>query len=373
MKSNTIMTASYRTGVYQDSIAGRNVAERDSVRSVSDSVSDSSSPVNTPDTGSRHNFSIQGTDPAFLRDSFFAAGYEAGKQSGILKQAESRSVDTTSLCRRNAIADVTFYQPDFIISSVDSHYHDPFPVLFTENTVQIQAEKKAAAEKNLRPGENLPQQPFHDDWVLGIILLAIILFSLVQASSKSILPRVTRFFLLRGTKEEVSRYLPGIFHWQSTILNLSSFMITALFAYFAASFYELIPARIPGFTAWLIMICLIIIAITLRHIICVGTGTLSGQDKAFLDYLHTVYQSYRFGAFFLFVLVVLMEYTSFLSFKSYFIIGAIFLISMYLLSILRLFIIFINRNISIFYLILYLCALEFLPVLILIKYFSGLE
>ena len=45
---------------------------------------------------------------------------------------------------------------------------------------------------------------------------------------------------------------------------------------------------------------------------------------------------------------------------------------MYSIRVIRLLIIFLNRNISIFYLILYLCALEILPVLIVVKYFTGL-
>jgi hypothetical protein len=134
----------------------------------------------------------------------------------------------------------------------------------------------------------------------------------------------------------------------------------------------MIPRGIPGFVVWLIISGVIIISLTLRHIVCVGTGTLSGQNEVFLDYLQTVYQFYRFGAVFLFFLVIMMAYTSLLPDKSYFIIGAIVLAVMYFLRIFRLFIIFINRNISIFYLILYLCALEILPVLISIKYFSGL-
>jgi len=42
------------------------------------------------------------------------------------------------------------------------------------------------------------------------------------------------------------------------------------------------------------------------------------------------------------------------------------------MRIIKLFSIFLNRNISILYLILYLCALELLPVVVLIKYFAGL-
>ena len=52
--------------------------------------------------------------------------------------------------------------------------------------------------------------------------------------------------------------------------------------------------------------------------------------------------------------------------------GIIIIGLMYLIRVVRLLIIFLNRNISIFYLILYLCALEILPGLIIVKYFTGL-
>ena len=57
---------------------------------------------------------------------------------------------------------------------------------------------------------------------------------------------------------------------------------------------------------------------------------------------------------------------------GYFISVIIVLVTLYLIRIARLFIIFINKGISLFYLILYLCALEFLPVVICLKYISGL-
>jgi len=71
--------------------------------------------------------------------------------------------------------------------------------------------------------------------------------------------------------------------------------------------------------------------------------------------------------------VVLLAYTVFLSDHVFFSIGAIALIVFYLYRIIRLFLIFIKRNMSILYLILYLCALEILPVLILVRYFTGLD
>jgi hypothetical protein len=52
--------------------------------------------------------------------------------------------------------------------------------------------------------------------------------------------------------------------------------------------------------------------------------------------------------------------------------GIAILLVFYLLRTFRLFLIFLKRNISVLYLILYLCALEILPVLILIRYFNQL-
>ena len=340
------MTIKYWSETYQDTVSNRNIVLQDTLRLNSDSIV-----INDPGSTIK---------PVVI------------KPSPLLQQAASLFTDTTNICVRNAIADITYYNTDYIISSIESSGANLFPFLFTEKTRQMHADRKASVEKHLKAGENIPQKLFHDDWAIGIILAAIILFSIVRATTKSFLPEIVRFFLFRGTKEESSRDIMGIFQWQSTILNLSSFFVIGLFTYFASAYYKLIPQEISGVVVWLISLATIIIAVTIRHLICIGTGTLSGQEEVFRDYIHSVYQSYRFSALLLFLLVIMMSYTSFLPPMSYFIIGAILFLSLYLIRIFRLFKIFINRNISIFYLILYLCALEILPVLIVIRYFSGL-
>lgn len=273
---------------------------------------------------------------------------------------------------RNSISDVTYHNPDFVLSSIDESSLNRFPYQLIENNIKIISDKKALLEMHLNPGHLLPRQMFHDNWVFGVLMLAIIIFSVAQTSAKSFSPAIARFFLFRGTNDEGIRDVMGIFQWQTTILNLSSFMVIALFALFAASYYQLIPAALTDFLGWLITLGIIIVAVTLRHIVCLLTGLLSKQNAVFYDYLHTIYQSYRFGAFFIFILIITMLYTGFLPDGSSFLPGAIIMGILLLIRIFRLFIIFINRNISIFYLILYLCALEILPVLITIKYFSGL-
>jgi len=280
--------------------------------------------------------------------------------------------DTTSVCIRNSIADVTFYDSNNVVLKIQAGSYKQFPFIFTEKVQQQQAEERAFLIKQLKPGTDLPAQPLHADWMILIILLAAFLYSLIRATSKKMIPDLAKFLLFRGTNDPASRDMGGLFQWQSTFMNLSSFLIIGLFGYLAASFYEFIPVGFKGFTIWLIALGIISLAITLRHLVCVLTGAASGQHEIFRQYLLGIYQSYRFGAFFLFIIIILMTYTRILSGEALIKSGIIVIVMMYLIRIIRLLIIFLNRNISIFYLILYLCALEILPVLIVIKYFTGL-
>ena len=230
---------------------------------------------------------------------------------------------------------------------------------------EIVSEKKLFIEKNLRSGEALPAMPFRNDWTIGVIIFSVILFSIVYASAKTFFSDIAGFFLFRETKEEGK----NTFYWKSVFLNISSIFLISIFVYIAVSNSSV---DFSGFKIWLYSVAVIAAALRLRHLICTITGLLSGATKLFNDYIITVYQTCRFTGFFLFIVITLFFYTPLITVKNCLIIGCIIISILYSIRILRLFLLFINHKISIFYFILYFCALEFLPVLILIKYFSGL-
>jgi hypothetical protein len=149
-------------------------------------------------------------------------------------------------------------------------------------------------------------------------------------------------------------------------------MILSLFCYSAAATYEALPAGINGISIWLLILAAIIVAVSMRHLVCLLTGYLSGHREEFNEYLIVVYYSYRFSAVILTAFVLLMNFTLFLPPEHYIIPGFAVFIFMYIIRVIRLILIFLNEGVSIFYLILYLCALEFLPVAISLKYFTGL-
>ncbi len=243
---------------------------------------------------------------------------------------------------------------------------------FIEKNRKHKAESNAILMKNLRDGEKVAERPFHDDWIIFLILIATSFYASLPVYSRKLFPGATRFFLFRGLGDPEARETSELFHWQSTIFNLITFFNLALFIYCIASYYKLIPENFSGFSIWAIALGIVIASITLRHIASVITGWLSGQQEVLNEYIITTYQTYRYQAFACFILVILLSYTKIIPPKALFLTGYFSFGALYLMRIARLFLIFLKRNVSILYLILYLCALEILPVAVIIKYVTGL-
>ena len=308
-----------------------------------------------------------------INDSFPVRNtVKSEKSISIQEQLQPELPDTTSVCYRNNISDVTFFDTVNFINRITRPSADRFPYLFVEKNRELKNNARLTLQGHLKNGKEIPEKPYHDDWIIVIVFISVFIYAIISTFPGKLIREVKNFFLYRNIGDSSSSDMGELFHWQSTLFNLVSFLSLALFSYCASIYYEIIPATIPGFLFWLILLMTVISAITLRHIICYITGNASGQSAAFNEYIITIYLFYRYLAFILLIITILLCYTTFLSSKPLFIAGFITTIILYLVRLTKLFLIFINRNISIFYLILYLCALEFLPVGILIKYFTGL-
>jgi len=306
--------------------------------------------------------------PAYLRNA------DSGKFRKSYKSYSEKLVidDTTSVCARNPVADVTLSDSVSFLSELKHNYSaGPVPFHFAENNERGGPEWLTIGVTSLKDGEPLTYRPLHNDWIIAFILFASLLFLVIRNTTRSLWPELTRFVMFRGINESSSRDIGTIFTWQHTVRNLISFIILGLFTFCAAAWYEFIPGNIPPLVFILISFGLVVFAITSRHIICKAAGSLSGEADVFDEYLVSIYQSYRFSSVFLFVLTILIVYTTLLAPGAGFTAGLIVLSFFYFHRVLRLMLIFIKKDISILYLILYLCALEILPVLILVKYFAS--
>jgi len=284
----------------------------------------------------------------------------------------SQASDTITVCIRSSIADINSQDSTGILTTLYSSHHDDFPFLFTERNRISDEQATTNLKSHLKPGNELPPPLLHNDWIILVIFVATILFSLIRKSSVNFVAELEKFFLFRGIGEPSSKDIGALFNWDSTIKNLLSFLSLGLFGYIAATHYDVLPPVLPPLVSWLLIVLIIIAAVTLRHITCILAAFISDSRDTFNEYIISIYQFYRFSAFFILILTVLVIYTRLLPEEICFMGGLAAIGAMYLFRVLRLLFIFLNRGISLFYLILYLCALEILPVIISIKYISGL-
>ncbi|HOP58578.1 MAG TPA: DUF4271 domain-containing protein [Bacteroidales bacterium] len=260
---------------------------------------------------------------------------------------------------------------DSIFTGKEQDYKEKFPFHFIEKNRIREQKTKEVLIKHLREGINITENPFHQDWMIIMILISAFIYAFLASVSGKLVSEVKNFFLFRGKDKSFSD-TSGLFQWQSTLFNLVSFINLSLFLYVAAVHYGITIYPASEILSWLIILVIIILLVTFRHIISLAAGNISGQRHAFNEYILVNYWFYRILSLVLFINTILLLYTESFPPGSLIRAGFAIIIILYLLRLNKLFFIFIKRNISILYLILYLCALEFLPVGVLIKYFTGL-
>ncbi|MDY0097930.1 MAG: DUF4271 domain-containing protein [Bacteroidales bacterium] len=278
--------------------------------------------------------------------------------------------DTTFLAFRNNISDVTFYDSTNFIRALDFKSLKIVPRGFPE-IAEARRDSVTISTTNKTEGWPIPENAIRNDWLTIFTITAILLYVLVKKAAKPVLREAGRFFLMRGIAEHSTYSKGSLFYRESTILNFISFWIISLFIFCSASSSDLIPGGMPAPSFIALSFLGIAAALMARHITCSATGILSGRTDVFNEYLASVYLTYRFLALPAFFFVVIMAYTPLPKPEFMVYAGAILFFIVYLYRIIRLFLIFIKRNVSIFYFILYLCALEILPALIIVKLAAG--
>jgi hypothetical protein len=313
-------------------------------------------------------------DTLFLKAGFINRKSDSDNlfiSNNQISQSQVNVSDSLIICPRNHFAFITFADSGTTLRISKNPDVEGFPTLFINSVKQLQQKHYAILKQELKDGKSIQPNNLYSDWILFIILTSAFLFSLVRSTSRSLIQNIFKSITYLGFRTDISWDIGGLFHWQSTLINLASFLNIGLFIYFIQRYYNLIQIPLPQIVIWFSLFLLVIAVITSRHFVCLITGSISGEIVAFREYLYGIYQTYRLLGLILFVFIILISYTSFLSPEIYFLAGFIILSILYLFRIIRLLIIFINRHIPIFYFILYLCALEILPAFILIKLLTG--
>ncbi|HUW92876.1 MAG TPA: DUF4271 domain-containing protein [Bacteroidales bacterium] len=282
---------------------------------------------------------------------------------------DEQSTDSTFSAAAGSVMD-TIPQAEFLFGKIIPIEEKPTVNLI--KTTSATGQRELYEFKKRDPGQPVPDSLLNTDFSFGILTLSFVLITVLSAFARKSLRESFLSILLKRQHELSSLSSSVIISWPPLVMNLFTLFSISLFAAIAAV-YTGIVAPMPGVemiktTA----ICFVILAgvLLFRHITCIIVASVSGQKKLFMEYVSVVYNTWFIAALCSFALSSVIL---FLPVRTPVIIiyaGAALFVFLLLLRTIRLLNIFIIRRVPLLYFILYLCALEILPVLIVLKILS---
>lgn len=242
------------------------------------------------------------------------------------------------------------------------------PVFSSETDArEVVLVEKTGAETT-RPYSTVDPRP---DWLLGVIIISLVLLAWLKLFYNKFLDQT----LLSIANYQLSTKLfrdQNIFSKRVAFaLNMNFILVGSAFAYLVLGFYNLSPFHLDDFLSYLAYAGSISLALLLRYIVSQVLGHVFRKQAEFRDYLQQLLLIYKNLGVYLLVLVIGIAYISeelriYLLYLSLVLVAAA-----YGLRFIKGFnIILSSKDVLIFYLILYLCTLEILPLLIFYRFFS---
>ena len=240
--------------------------------------------------------------------------------------------------------------------------------IYQSGSQQIHTHTEQPAKPKL-PEANIPKNHYFD-WTSYLIIGLFIVLGWTRLFFKRYFNTLFKSFHFINYAQELYQEKSSLTIRGATFLNGIYFLIAGLFSYQLAQYF--IPQlQLAGYKMFLIFTAFFIIWYTWNALFKHFTGSVFQKLKVFTEYFYN-YNIYRkILGIILFPVVIINQYID-ESYIVYFLYAGIIIFTViYLMHILRGLQIFIKNNVSIFYLILYLCALEFLPLLVLYEWITN--
>lgn len=220
-------------------------------------------------------------------------------------------------------------------------------------------------------GEPIVRDILRSDWVFILLIFPVLIYLVVSLVEKYSLSRIVKIVFNNKFAYKTYRNISHGVQFFQMMLGILSLISISTFILFAELHFDIIFFGLPPFQLWLFNLVMISAAIGLRYLVNLAAGSLSRTGDLFSEYFFSISRSYKLMGIVLMIMNFFISYLvsipdSYLIFLSFSIIAIIMFFRL-----IRLVYLFLKRRFSLFYMILYLCALEILPALILLKYLGG--
>jgi len=299
-------------------------------------------------------------------NSFQAVNFSAGTGSLF---SVSTSSDTTSKNQNNQY--LATPKPEQIRlwrqRELNRMFHGQKKELVPRNQVLIESK----GEPNT--GLVLPSRPItntHQDWFAIIIFLSLMLFASVRHGFGNYLSALFQSIFNYSTASRMFRERNISLYQGEIRLEIFSYLVFGLLIYQAASQYNL-NLPFEGFIRYILSFAVVVVFFTGKKIFYQATGFLFENMNETAEFLYNYSNYIRVAGIVVLPFIASIAWAPVYSADPVFLTGLIIVTILYVFLLWRGLKIFLKKQFSIFYLFLYLCTLEILPLALVIKLIAG--
>lgn len=230
---------------------------------------------------------------------------------------------------------------------------------------QLLIETKEPLTNNLvlpsRPVSHLQQ-----DWFTIVVLITLVLLATVRHAFGNYLVNLFQGFINYSTASRMYRERNVSLYQGEIRLEIFSYFVTSLFFFQIVQYFSL-NLPFDGFIKYMLTLGLVFFYYLAKKILYVTTGYLFENTGESGEFLYNFGNYIRVTGIIALPFVMLIAWAPISTPYPLFATGLTIISILYLILIWRGIRIFLKKQFSIFYLFLYLCTLEILPVLVVLK------
>ncbi len=237
-----------------------------------------------------------------------------------------------------------------------------------------QPERKETVEVRPSAAIAIKREPafLRENWILGVLILTFLLITWTKIRFGKLLNQTFSALWNYKNANTLFRNKSSLYQGASFLLTANFLLTTTLFIYFflKTQYPEIFLTGISHIRIY-VNILLVVAGVSLYLLLVIWVIdfiTLAGES--FKEYGHFTKLFFHNIGLYLFPLTAIIPYVYKSVAAQLLQAGLLLLVVIYLFRVVKLISIFIRERFSIFFMILYLCTLEILPVAILLKYLS---
>jgi hypothetical protein len=243
------------------------------------------------------------------------------------------------------------------------------PVLF-----ETAAREKTAFIREVSRKEVMERDQSHDlrpDWLMMIIIGCLVLLAWLKLFYNKFLDQTVQSLLNYQLSTKLLRDQNIFSRRVAFALNVNFILAGAAFMYLVVGFFNVRFFNLADFQSFLLYSGILGGLIILRYFALHAVGRIFNHPNEFREYLHQLFLIHKSLGIFFLAMVIGIAYIR-EDFRIYLVyLSLIVTLLAYLMRFAKgLKLILNKKDVLIFYLILYLCTLEFLPLLIVYRFFS---